>query len=389
MATASNMELLKSSMVNGSSTRKPGYEAVLNQHVEESAANPKGEHFVRFRPDGSLAVIKKEVEIPQIDEDEVHRRRLEQIEREVYQKAFAEGEKTGIEIGQEKMEQEIHRLIPQLESVLRNLDNLPQRVFAASEHFMVESMLSICRELLAHELTINPEGIAERVNRIMERSMGRKDITIKVSPGIADILQHLQGFEQITIVGDPGVNPGSVVMESDFGGIEDNIEEQLREVELALRLQLQERLDQSGVTDVAEAAREKTMREEEAPIAPLAADPIIEKPVIEPEPQLLEEDEDDDDEFPLESVGDDILGVEAPEEPAANGEFAVDPVSDDDLESFLDEADSGDSLLDAPQSEQPVSEPEPTAAETGGWSALSDDEPGTDDLMQPGDDERE
>ena len=352
------------------SAKSPGFANILTQQREESSQD-EGDHFVRFRPDGSLAVLKHKIEAPPVDEEEIKQRRLEKIEREVYQRAFAEGEKTGLEVGQERMEQEIHRLIPQLESVIRELDNLPHRVFTASEQFIVESLISFNRELLGHELSINPEGIAERVNRIMSRSTGRKNIIIRVSPGNADILNRMEGFEKIEIQADSTVMPGSVVMESDFGGMEDSLEERLREMETALRQQLQERLDQSGVADISETARQKMQQEANAELTPLAADPEIQEP---------EEDLGEEDGFPLESISDDLLDLDedrfpaeiAPEKPLLDSQeadpFPLEAVSDESLDDFLGESQSMDEPI------QPATSESTEKSDSGEWSALSEED---------------
>ncbi|MBF0445285.1 MAG: hypothetical protein HQL68_06825 [Magnetococcales bacterium] len=358
MVAASGMELIKGSSLK-ENPDTPGFTRILTKQQQEESG--EGDQFVRFMPDGSLSIFKKEkvVEVPQIDVEEINKRRLEQLEREVYQKAFEEGEKTGIEIGQEKMEQEIHRLIPQLEGVLRELDNLPHRVLMASENFLVESLLSFNRELLAHELTINPEGIADRVRRILEHSVGRKGIVIRVSPANAKILERIEQFEKLEIVGDLSVASGSVVMESDFGGMEDNLEARLREVETALRQQLQERLDQSGISDIADAARLKAENEKNAELTPLVEDQV-EGEAVE---QAADEKDglEDDNEPPLDesladedSTLDDFLdSVAQPDSLDDQLESKTDDVFDDLLDSSgeaqsQDETDNGfDDLLDS------------------------------------------
>ncbi|MBF0455752.1 MAG: hypothetical protein HQL72_13185 [Magnetococcales bacterium] len=330
---------------------KRGFEELLS--LQQAEVEDKGDHFIRFMPDGTLPSIQEKKEPPPVSEEEIHQRRLEQIEREVYQKAFEEGEKTGLEVGQEKMEKEIRRLIPQLENVLRELDDLPHRVFTASEHFFVETLLSFNRELLAHELSINPEGIAERVRRIMKRSTGRKNIIIRVSPGNAEILQRMDGFKTIEFVADETVLPGSVVMESDFGGMEDNLEMRLREVETALRQQLQERLNQSGLPEIADAARQKAQAEAEAPLTPLAADPSIdalEEPLLDAE----EDFEEEEDEYPLESVSEALLeGFAAEDEDEGLEEEDLDQLALLDAEEE-EPLDGGETLK---AQEEPVAEP--------------------------------
>lgn len=342
--TASGMELS-----NRPKSSMPKFESYRAQ--KQKGVKDPGVHFVRFQPDGSVTTIKKKVEIPPVPKEEIQQRRYEQIEREVYQKAFEEGEKTGMELGQEKMEQEIRHIIPQLENVLRELDDLPLRVYTASEQFMVESMISINRELLAHELTINSEGIAQRVRRIMDRSTGRKDIVIKVSPGIAEILGRMDEFNKIQILGDESVNPGSVVMESDFGGMEDNLESRLREVETSIRQQLQDRMDKSGVADIAAVSREKAAAEAAAELTPLVAD---HQPEEEHDQDYLDSEEELEEggAYPLEAVSEEMLDGFGEDD---------DDFADEEEELAVQTQSSPAEQL--PQPEQQVAEDEPMAGE--------------------------
>ncbi|MBF0447752.1 MAG: hypothetical protein HQL67_06080 [Magnetococcales bacterium] len=333
---ASGMELIKESDAKDSFS-PVGFETLLSRSNEKGTADK--DHFIRFMPDGSLPVIKKMVEVIEVSAEEIHQRKLEKIEREVYQKAFEEGEKTGLEIGQEKMEQEINRLIPQLESLIRELDDLPHRVFVASEHFLVETLLSFNRALLSHELSVNPEGIAQRVRQILDRSMGRKNIVIRVSPGNAEILKRMKSFDKIDIEGDESIAPGSVMMESDFGGMENNLERRLREVETAFRKQLQERLDDSGISEFADLARERALKESQAELAFLAEDPQPEELLDDSDESM---DEDDQDDFPLEAVSEDLLNEfsEEDEDEELKMAFSDDGISDMDsdlLNEFSEE----------------------------------------------------
>ncbi|MBF0161203.1 MAG: hypothetical protein HQL88_02850 [Magnetococcales bacterium] len=214
-----------------------------------------GETFVRFLPDGRLPALQGAAKEPEISPEELHQRRLETIERETYQKAFAAGEEAGLALGEQAMEQEIARLLPQFESVLHQLDALPRRVFASAERFLVETAILLTRELLAHELTVNPEGIVHRVRRLLDQAAGRRDIVLYLAPDSAAILQNVGGFEKLRIEADAAIAPGSVRMESDFGGIEENLERQLADVEAGLRSYLQDRLQNSGCEDIALSAK--------------------------------------------------------------------------------------------------------------------------------------
>ena len=232
----------------------------------------KGEHFVRLKSDGMVPAPKVVPKEPEISQEELNQRRQEQIEREIYQKVFKAAEKSGLEMGEQKMEREINRLLPQFETILRHLDTLPARIIADTERFLVETALLITRGLLGHELSVNPQGVEHRVKRILKHTVGRKDIVISVSPGNVELLQRLDRFKNLRIEADPELAPGSVRMQSDFGGIEDNLESQLQQVEEGIRHYLQDRLRQVGVEDIASAAASKFEKFKKNPPVPLAKD---------------------------------------------------------------------------------------------------------------------
>ena len=245
---------------------------VLFQDLISGAERNLDHTFQRTqRSGGQESKKEKPPEEPVISLEEEHKRRLEAIEQETYQKTFAAAEKAGLALGEEKKAMEIAQILPQFESVLRQLDGLPQRIFAGVEQFLVETSITLTRELLAHELTVNPQGIVDRVKRILEQSIGRHDIVIHVSPGNAELLRRLGEFDHMSIAADPAVAPGSVRVESDFGGMEDNLEQQLAEMESGIRLYLQDRLDGAGYDDLA-AASKRHAQEERADIQ-LSTDP--------------------------------------------------------------------------------------------------------------------
>ncbi|MBF0143664.1 MAG: hypothetical protein HQL59_09450 [Magnetococcales bacterium] len=211
---------------------------------------PDRGEFVRYMPNGRLPSKPQVVTIPEISPEEVQQRRQEALEREIYQKVFDAAEKAGMELGEEKLQREMDRLLPQVEGILRELDALPARVLAASERFLVESAILLVRELLAHELSVNPEGIAERVRRVMAKAVDRQEMVVRLSPGNAELLRVIEGFQSLRIEADANVPPGSVLLVTDFGGVEEDLGEQLRMVEDALREQLRQRLEGSGFAEL-------------------------------------------------------------------------------------------------------------------------------------------
>ncbi len=268
--------------VEGETPKRVSFMELLANRAAESGADP----FLALDADGRLPEPEPVEEEPEISREELERQQREALEKEVYQKVFAAAEKAGLELGQQKAERELNRLMPQLESALRRLDALPERVFAASERFLIETAILLTRELLRHELTVQPEGIAERVRHILKNATGRQEVVIHLSPGHAEIMGRLNGFHNLRIEADPKVAPGSVHMESDFGGVEDHLERRLQEVENGLRDYLQERLEESRAKEIAAAAEEARRIARQRALTDLIEDPApAPEPEVAPEPE--------------------------------------------------------------------------------------------------------
>ena len=233
----------------------PPQRVLFKDLVRHDSQGGVGDLFVPCAPDGRAPRQKETLsQEPAVSQEALDHRRREAIERETYQKAFAEAEKAGLALAEQSMERQLALVLPQFESALRELDGLPKRIFASAERLLVETAITLMRELLGHELTVHPEGIVDRVRRILAQSAGRRDIVIHVSPEHAALLARLSTFENLRIEADPAIAPGSVRMESDFGGMEDNLPQQLADMALGLRHYFRDRMKTLGCEDIAEAA---------------------------------------------------------------------------------------------------------------------------------------
>ncbi|MBF0370420.1 MAG: hypothetical protein HQL52_13285 [Magnetococcales bacterium] len=207
---------------------------------------PKRSGFLPYQADGKLHRPAPPKKPPAIPPEVLEKKRLEKLEKEVYQKAFAAGEKAGLALGEQKMQQEMDLLLPQLQSILDELETLPGRVFAASERFMVETAIVLVRELVAHELSLEPERINARIQRLLTQVANRREVVVHLAPHLAELMGNLNGFENLRFEANPTVPPGSVRVESDFGGVEDNLGSRLQEMESGMRAALVDRLEEQG-----------------------------------------------------------------------------------------------------------------------------------------------
>ncbi|OSM01458.1 FliH/SctL family protein [Magnetofaba australis] len=215
----------------------------FSELVNQKSDDPLKGQFVRTMPTGDEPKIETPEDTPQLPDEEVIQRRQEEIEREIYQRVFAAAERAGLEAGQRRMEEEIAQRLPRLEAIIRDLDGLPQRIFAASEQMMVETAITLVEQLVAHEVSINRAGLAERIKRLLKQAAGQGEMAIHVCPEDAEMLRALPTFQSMEVVADASVEPGSVRLENKFGGLEEDLSEQVRLVSDGLRAYLEERME--------------------------------------------------------------------------------------------------------------------------------------------------
>lgn len=200
--------------------------------------------FVRVRRDGNLPVREQPKKAPEIPSEEIQRRRLEKLERETYQKAFAAGEKAGLEMGEQRM----RLMLEETQVFLEQLQALPNQlmteIHVRSEALLVETAIMLVRELLGHELTVNPQGIVDRVHRVLQQAAGRSNLVLFLSHADAEVMAGLPEFPHLTLKADPTMPRGSVRLETDFGGVENRLDDQLKAMEAMLRDYLQGRLEE-------------------------------------------------------------------------------------------------------------------------------------------------
>lgn len=201
--------------------------------------------FERSRFKDSTDMWKDSGELQEKGKEEADRyikeakKRASDIEREAYKKAFAQGERAGIEIGKKKAESEINRFYKTVEE----LSGFRERIYEGCENELVKLALVISRSIIHQELTLNKEVILSIVKAILKNAIGAGEIKIRVSPldiefirqSRPQILNSIDGLKNIILEEDRSIIRGGCIVETDFGDIDARIEKQIEELDRALR----------------------------------------------------------------------------------------------------------------------------------------------------------
>lgn len=157
--------------------------------------------------------------------------RVEDIEREAYERGFQAGEKDGFSMG----EQKASVLIGKIEAILKELVVLREKEIRELEPRIIELSAGIARKILIREVTLDPDAIIQIAKEAMMKLERSGQITIKIPPSLHDLfVKHKSGLlnihPDIVFDIDPSVPPyGSVIM----GPLEDvhtDPDEQIRNI---------------------------------------------------------------------------------------------------------------------------------------------------------------
>ena len=145
---------------------------------------------------------------------------------------FAEGLLKGEANGDEKWSAALQRVARSLQDLAQCRPNLRREV----ESDAVRLALAIARKVLHRELQVDPEAILGLVRVAFEKVNARDVLRVRAAPAdLPCIRDRVTGMPQrIEFVADPGLERGSVVLDTVHGQVDASAQTQLEEIERGL-----------------------------------------------------------------------------------------------------------------------------------------------------------
>lgn len=199
---------------------------------------------------GSLSGSNKGVErlLKEIEEREKYIKQItdknDSLEKEAYEKGFAQGEKAGRELGEKRFDSVVKSFTEALEGVRR----LQEESCQSGEQEMLELVLTIARRVIQKEVSADGRIIVGVIKSALKYVVDRKRVKVRLNPSDlefasqsrGEIIKEMEGMDTIIIESDEAVARGDAIIESNHGIIDAGIEMHLQEVEKALRAQAEE-----------------------------------------------------------------------------------------------------------------------------------------------------
>ncbi len=158
---------------------------------------------------------------------------------DILRKAYEEGFSRGLEEGREK----IRSTVARIEAILDELESIKEKKVQELLPEIVDLSLEIARKIIRKELSVQRDVVLGVVRDALKKvGEGEEKITIKVNPEDYEVL--VANFEEVRNNGRvrkveiepaPDISPGGCYIETERGDVDARIEEQLREIEDALR----------------------------------------------------------------------------------------------------------------------------------------------------------
>lgn len=165
--------------------------------------------------------------------------RIEEIEREAYERGFAQGKKAGLEIA----EKEAKLIIGKLEELVTDFISHKEEFKKSLRPLVMELAISIARKLTMKEIEQDSEIVVRLTEEAIKKIERQGIIRIRINPLLKELFEKttpglLRLHEEIVIEVDPALSSYGSVVTSDTQEIVTDIDEQLRTLikELSERL---------------------------------------------------------------------------------------------------------------------------------------------------------
>jgi flagellar assembly protein FliH len=178
------------------------------------------------------------VEKEDTDTREDFKTKMARIEREAYEKGFAQGQKDGLDLEKSKLEE----MGKQYETLLSELRDLKNQIYKESEGEMLRMIMLIVNKLMGEEVKTGESIIRHSIRSAAKFLTDKRKVRIIINPDdMEEVKRMLPDLSKLTKGGhfqlteDLSVGKGGCILETGFGRINATIEDQLNEINEVLK----------------------------------------------------------------------------------------------------------------------------------------------------------
>lgn len=156
------------------------------------------------------------------------------IEQESYEKGFAQGEKDGFELG----EQKAIKVIQNIENLFDEVQNLKHEILKQNEKEILDLIFSVAEKMVYHNLKSNETAVKDAIFNALELAVEKSKVVINVNPDDYDCVEKLRpelfkndkALKSIVVTSDPSITRGGCLLETPYGDVDAGVETRLDKI---------------------------------------------------------------------------------------------------------------------------------------------------------------
>jgi flagellar assembly protein FliH len=160
------------------------------------------------------------------------------LEREAYEKGFAQGEKDGLELGAAKA----LKVVENMETLLNEIGCLRTDIIKLHEKDIIGLICAVAEKVVHHEVALNGMTSRETVIRAIQLATEKRSILLRVNPEEFDYIEQLKPelfkrFNELTsieVVSSQSVKRGGCFLETQYGDVDARVETQMEMIRQSL-----------------------------------------------------------------------------------------------------------------------------------------------------------
>jgi flagellar assembly protein FliH len=156
------------------------------------------------------------------------------LEREAYEKGFAQGEKDGLELGEKKA----IKVIENIENLFIEIHHLKKEILKQYEKRTLELIFTIAKKIIHDQIELDEKAIKNTVFKALNLTAEKTEIILRVNPEDFDFVERLRPefftkfkeLKSIIVTSDPSITRGGCFLETACGDVDATVETQLEKI---------------------------------------------------------------------------------------------------------------------------------------------------------------
>lgn len=201
-----------------------------SEFVPLQGKGAKETEFIPLEEGGGIFEKKKEAE----DILKEAQERASLVEKEGYEKGFAQGEKDGLELGEKKAT----KVIENIENLLMEVSHKKKEMIKQYEREILELIFAMVKKIIHRQIKRDEKVVKETIFEAVHFAAKKSRIILKVNPEDFDYVERLRPeffskfkeLKSIMVTSDPSITRGGCFCETSYGDVDARIETHLEKI---------------------------------------------------------------------------------------------------------------------------------------------------------------